>query len=66
MRVIDEIKTELRWNTREQVLLIYFHNNNSDSDLYNHIWDVVRHDVDMKVDDAWIKAFHEICDIGVD
>lgn len=61
MKVIDKIKTETRWNTREHLLLIYF-DNNSDSDLYDHIWDVVRHEVNTKVDDAWIKVYHEFID----
>ena len=62
MSIVDKIKTETRWTTREQLLLIYFDNNNSDSDLYDHIWSVVRHEVIMKIDDVWIKAYHEFID----
>lgn len=61
MKVIDKIKTETRWTTREQVLLVYF-DNKKDSDLYDHIWSVVRRDVEIKVDDVWIKAYHEFSD----
>jgi hypothetical protein len=58
--IIINIKHDLRWNTREQVVLNYIDNNNSD--VYDHIWDVLRQDVTMKVDDAWIKVYHEFID----
>ena len=68
MKVIDKIKTEPTWTIREYVLICIQKpvQKLDEQDLYNIVWDVVRQDVEIRVDDVWIKAYREIYDIGID